>query len=143
MSLLEDITSKDPHRIWSSSGAIRLLRDIEELKYLAGHLEEIRQKTDGVFLGGAVRSNSTHLNFAIRKLEFVKTSQECLCRLYLMDDLYDPEREQKAGNILINREALIEGKWIDYYECECALCGQRFRVEEREYHYTWWTWRLA
>src|SRR5687768_447474 len=113
MSLLEDITSKDPYRIWSSSGAIRELRDIEELKYLASHLEEIKQKTAGVFLGGALRSNSTHLDFAIRKLEFVKTSQECLCRLYLLDDLYDPDRELKAGNIRITGVVRIEdNKWV-------------------------------
>ena len=143
MSLLEDITSKDPYRIWSSSGAIKELRDIEELKYLASHIEEIKQKTTGISLGGALRSNSTHLDFAIRKLEFVKTSKECLCKLYLLDDLYDPERQHKAGNIRITGVVRIEGKWVDYYECECALCGQRFKVEEREYHYTWWTWRLA
>jgi hypothetical protein len=143
MSILDDITSTDPHKIWSSSCAIRELRDVEELKYLVSHLEEIKQKTKEVFLGGALRSNSTHLNFAIRKLEFVKTSKECLCRLYPLDDLYDPNREHKAGHIRITGVIRIEGKWVDYYECECTLCGQRFRVEEREYHYTWWAWRLA
>ena len=143
MSLLEDITSGDPHRIWSSSGAIRLLRDMDELKDLAGHIEEIKQKTEGVPLGGILRSNSTHLAFALRKLEFVKSSSECLCRLYLMDDLYDPNREQEAGNIRITGEVRIENKWVDYYECECVLCGQSLRAEEREYHYTWWAWRLA
>ena len=143
MSLLEDITSNDAHRIWSSSCAIRNLRDIEELNTLASHLEEIKQKTKGVSLGGALRANSTHLDFAIRKLEFIKTSNECLCRLYLLDDLYDPSREHEAGNIRITAIYRIESKWVDYYECECVLCGQRFRAEEREYHYTWWTWRLA
>ena len=143
MSLFEDITSQDPHRIWLSSGAIRLLRDIEELKYLASHLEDIKEKTKGVELGGMVRLNSTHLDFAIRKLEFITTSKECLCRLYLLDDMYDPERESKAKNIRITGVVRIEGKWVDYYECECTLCGQGFRVEEREYHYTWWAWQLA
>ena len=143
MKLLEDITSKDPHRIWLSSGAIRELRNIEELRYLASHLEEIKEKTKGISLGGMVRSNSTHLDFAIRKLEFIATSNECLCRLYLLDDLYDPERESKAENVRITRVVQPEGTWVDYYECECTLCGQRFRVEEREYHYTWWAWRLS
>ena len=143
MSLLDDITSKDPHRIWSSSCAIRVLRDMDELKYLAAHIEEIKQKTEGVPLGGALLSNSTHLDFAIRKLEFVKSSDECLCRLYLLDDLYDPNREHKDGNIRITGVVRIEDKWVDYYECECLLCGQRFRAEEREYHYPWWAWRLA
>jgi hypothetical protein len=143
MSVFEDITSKDPHRIWLSSGAIRESRDMEELKYLASHLEEIKEKTKGVDLGGMVRLNSTHVDFAIRKLEWITTSTECLCRLYLLDDMYDPERESKSENIRITRVAQPEGTWVDYYECKCTLCGQRFRVEEREYHYTWWAWRLA
>ena len=116
---------------------------MEELKYLASHLEEIKRKSEGVSLGGALRPNSTHLDFAIRKLEFINTSKECLCGLYPLDDLYDPNKEHKAGNIRITGVVRIEGKWVDHYECECALCGRRFRVEEREYHYTWWAWRLA
>lgn len=114
-----------------------------ELKHLASHLPDIRRQTDGIALGGALRPNASHLEFALRKLEIVRLSEECLCSLYYLDDLFDPTREEKAGNIRITAVARIDGKWVDYYECTCTLCGKRFRVEEREYHYTWWAWRPA
>ena len=141
MSLYEDITSKDAQRIWSSSCAIRTLRDPEQLRFLANHLDEIRSSVKGVELGGALRSNSTHFEFAIRKLELFKSSTECLCGLYPMDDLFDPNKEQEANNIDITDVIRIDGKWVDYYECRCNLCGQRFKVEEREYHYAWRAWK--
>lgn len=143
MGLLDDITSNDPGRIWSSSCAIRVLRDAEELRHLASRLDEIKRETKGIALGGALRPNSTHLDFAIRKLEFISSSKDCLCMLYLLDDLFDPKKEEKAGNIRITGTTCIDGKWVDHYSCECVLCGKGFQVEEREYHYTWWAWRLV
>jgi len=146
MSLLEDITSRDPRRIWSSSCAIRTLRDREELAGLANQIDTIRECTKDVPLGGAMRSNSTHLDFAIKKLEFVKSSTDCLCSLYLLDDLYNPVAEAQQGNIRITGTILLgppPGRLVDYYDCECALCKVAYRVEEREYHYTWWSWRRA
>ena len=142
MSLLEDILSKDPHRIWSASGAIRHLRDRDELAVLIARLDDIKQATQGVPLGGALRPNSSHLDFAIRKLEFLKHSGECMCALYPMDDLYNPADEAKAGHVEIESTVLGEAKWVDYYVCRCMLCDKHYRVEEREYHYSWWKWSL-
>jgi hypothetical protein len=146
MSLLEDITSRDPRRIWTSSCAIRTLRDREELALLADQIDNIRESTNNIPLGGAMRSNSTHLDFAIKKLEFIKSSTNCLCCLYLLDDMYNPVQEEQQGNIRILGTTLIgppPGRYIDYYECECTICNAKYRVEEREYHYTWWSWRRA
>jgi hypothetical protein len=142
MSVLDDILSKDPHRIWSASGAIRHLRDRHELAVLVAHLDDIKQKTQGVPLGGALRPNSSHLDFAIRKLEFLKHSSGCMCELYPMDDLYNPGDEAKAGHVVIEATVLDDAKWVDYYVCRCAFCDRRYRVEEREYHYWWWKWSL-
>ena len=141
MNILEDLTSKDAHRIWSGACAVRQLRDHAELMRLASHLDEIRDSTRNVALGGALRPNSSHLAFAIRKLQFVLGSTECLCTLYTMDDLYNPDTEQQSGYIRILGTTFIDGTWIDYYDCECVACGARYRVEEREYHYTWWAWK--
>jgi hypothetical protein len=143
MSLFADITSKDPQRIWSSSCAIRTLRDPEQLQYLASRLEEINASVKGVELGGASRPNSTHLAFALQKLELVISSKECLCSLYALDDLFDPNNEKGSGNVAVTGVVHIDGNWVDYYECQCAVCGKRFNVEEREYHYTWWAWKSA
>jgi hypothetical protein len=141
MSILEDLTSKDSHRIWSGACEVRNLRDRGELARLASHLDEIRESTRLVPLGGALRANSSHLTFAIRKLQFVVDSSDCLCALYEMDDLYNPETEKTAGHVRIIGTVLTGEKWVDHYECECIDCGARFRVEEREYHYTWWSWK--
>lgn len=140
MSLLEDITSKDPQRIWASACAIRTLRDPQTLALLVAHLDEIKQSTNGVPLGGALRPNASHLAFAIRKLEFVKNQSGCLCSLYTLDDLYDPAKEEQAGNIRILASTSDKETWSSVYECQCCLCQARYHVEQGEYHYTWWAW---
>ena len=142
MSVLDDILSKDPQRIWLASGAIRHLRDGDELAVLVAHMDDIKQATQGVPLGGALRPNSSHLDFAIRKLEFLKHSSECMCALYPMDDLYNPANEAKEGYVEIKATVLDDAKWVDYYVCRCTLCDKHYRVEEREYHYWWWKWSL-
>lgn len=143
MSIFEDLTSKDSTRIWSGACAIRKLRDKQELSDLAERIEEIREATNDVPLGGALRPNSSHLDFAIKKLEHVRFSPECLCSLYMMDDLFDPNSEAKDGNVQIIGTTLIDEKWVDFYTCRCTSCDARFRVEEREYHYSWWAWKRA
>ena len=140
MSLLEDITSKDPQRIWASACAIRTLRDPRELAFLVAHLDEIKQSTNNVPLGGALRPNASHLEFAIRKLEFVKNDSDCLCGLYPLDDLFNPVEEERAGNVAILESTSDKEAWTSAYECQCRLCNARYHVEQGEYHYTWWAW---
>ena len=143
MSIFEDLISKDSTRIWASACAIRKLRDKQLLAELADQIEAIRAATNGVPLGGALRPNSSHLDFAIKKLEHVRSSSECLCSLYLMDDLFDPNSEAKDGNVQILETTRIDGKWIDFYTCRCTSCGAIFKAEERQYHYSWWAWKRA
>jgi hypothetical protein len=140
MDLLADLLSRDATRVWSASCAIRTLRDSEELRRLSQHLDHIRQSTSTVQLGGALRPNSSHLKFALSKLVFVAKSEECLCQLYAADNLFDPNREGQDGNVRILSQVLVENNYVDHYMCECVLCGAKYRVEEREYHYTWWAW---
>ncbi len=137
--LLEDITSGDPHRIWSASGAIRRLRDKETLLLLVQHLDEIKEKTRGIELGGMLRPNSSHLNFALRKLEFVRDEQGCLCLLYTEDDLFDPAQEEANGNIRILNESTET--YTGMCDCQCSLCDTNYHVEEHMYHYAWWAWK--
>jgi hypothetical protein len=146
--LLDDLISRDPQRIWSASCAVHRLRAPEPLAILVQNLDLIRTRTAGINLGGALRANASHLAFALRKLEFVRDERGCLCALYPLYDLYNPANEAAAGNIRItgtthvaNTDGTVSA-YVDFYACDCALCPARFRVEEREYHYTWWAWRL-
>ena len=141
MRLLDDLTSRDPKRIWEAACAIRKLRDHGELTALAAALDQIKISTKGVDLGGMLRPNSSHLNFAIRKLEFVRDRSDCLCELYTQDDMYDPEHEAAEGNVVLTDSRVSDDGWVEYYACRCSLCGAKFRVEPREYHYTWWEWQ--
>ena len=97
------------------------------------------EATKGVDLGGALRPNSSHLDFAIRKLEFVRYQSGCLCALYEMDDMYNPSQEEADGHIRILSENLTDR----VINCECSYCALTFRVEEQDYHYSWWKWRRA
>ena len=142
MDLLADFLSGDPHRIWSASCAVRTLRDPAVLRHLATQREQIRASASTVPLGGMVRANSTHLDFALAKLAYVAEASGCLCLLYTKDDLYDPKKEEKAGNVRIV-STVLRDRFIDHYLCECTLCGARYRVEEGEYNYTSCRWVAA
>jgi hypothetical protein len=134
--LLDDFLSRDPHRIWSASGAVRHLADRDALRRLAAHVDEIEARTRGVELGGMMRPNATHLAFALRKLRFARDSAECLCTLNAQDDLVDPDREAREGRV--TRVSEDPATWSCV--CRCNACGREWRVERREYHYPWWIW---
>jgi len=142
MSTLDDLISRDATRVWKACGVIRHLRDRAELSALIDDLDLIKRSTRNLKLGGMLRPNSTHLEFAIRKLEFVRDSGRCFCLLYTHDDMFDPEREQTSGNILIESTVKTPDGFVDHYVCVCLICRSRYRVTEREYHYTWWKWEL-
>ncbi len=140
-TLLEDLTSGDSMRIWSSACAIIKLRNAQTLDCLTAHLGEIEDKTKHVALGGALFPNSVHLRFALRKLAYHRDHPDCLCRLYPEYLLYNPQQEAAAGNVRIDDVTYLDGNWVDAYTCTCLVCGARYRVEERESHYTWWGWK--
>jgi hypothetical protein len=142
-TLLEDITSADPIRIWSSAGAIIRLRDGDQLDQLAAHLPYIRATTDDVPLGGMMLPNSVHLQFALRKLEFHWRREGCLCRLYPEYLMYNPEWEAEDGHVRIDGTTYIQNKWVDEYACTCTACGARYLAKEGESHYMWWKWSLV
>lgn len=139
-SLLEDILSRDPHRVWLSSCAIIKLRDTAILDELVTYLEEIRSATEGVNLGGMVYPNASHLAFALAKLEFIRDDRGCLCQLYPRYEFYDPKLEEATGNII---HLTVDESGPDDFTCTCANCGQGFHVQERDYHYTWWGWKAV
>ncbi|MDQ1832984.1 hypothetical protein [Massilia scottii] len=140
-AILADILSRDPIRVWSASGAIIHLWDRAALDMFAAHLADIQRATSGLALGGAVFPNAEHLKFALRKLAYHRDTAQCLCALYPDYLMYNPQKEQKAGNVRIDAVTPAEGGWGEDIDCTCCRCGTRFKVEERESHYTWWGWK--
>ncbi|CUI09136.1 hypothetical protein BN2497_13049 [Janthinobacterium sp. CG23_2] len=139
--LLDDMLSRDPMRVWSASGALIHLWDRTVLDMFAARLGDMQRATKDVALGGAVFPNAVHLNFAFRRLAFHRDTRQCLCALYPAYLMYNPQREQKAGNVSIHTVSPAEGGWGEDIGCTCCRCGTRFKVEERESHYTWWGWQ--
>jgi hypothetical protein len=137
--ILQDLMSGDPHRLWLASGAVTESRDEPALARLAAHLPEIRSRAEGVDLGGMMRSNSLSLAFALRKLEFYGSEHGCPCTLYPEYDMYDPEREQAAGNVRLLGPPPVQ--WGDAFQAECTLCGARYSATVETYHLDWWQWK--
>ncbi len=141
-TLLEDITSCDPMRIWSSACAIIKLRDTPELDRLATHLGEIESATRNVALGGALFPNRVHLRLALRKLAYHRDQHRLpLPAVPGVPAVQPRSRRLQTGNVRIDGVTYLDGDWVDAYTCTCLVCGARYRVEERESHYTWWGWK--
>lgn len=139
--VLDDLLSGDPGRVWAACGAVMRSWDRAALRMLAARVEEIRAATAGVDLGGALRSNRTHLDFALRKLAFA-TGEACLCGLYPLYDLYDPRREAEEGHVEMLSERFADG--TGHSDWRCRACGQGFAVrEETGYHYPWFVWEAT
>lgn len=139
-TLLDGLLSGDTTRILSSAHAIVRSWDIGELGELAAQLPKIRAATLGVAVGGAVHPNSGHIGNAIMRLEYVRDRKGCLCALYGNSQFSDPRQEAARGHLQIHDTVLQDGVYVDFYTCECLHCGARYRVIERDYHYTWWGW---
>jgi hypothetical protein len=136
--VLADFLSRDGTRIWQASGAVIASRDRAGLRALAAEAEAIRTATAGVPLGGMLRSNATHLDFALRKLAFA-AGEACLCGLYPTYDMFDPEQEAARGHVdLLGQET---GDWSAVFTLRCRDCGQAFRaVQEFGGHYVTARW---
>jgi hypothetical protein len=139
--LLADLTSQDTTRIWSASHAIITSHDLETLRSLAHHVGTMTAATDGTDLGGGLRPNRAALEFAMRKLLFVAEGTRCLCELYPLYDLFDPEKLAAANHVVITAEKITDHTSI--YACTCQSCKTRYSVERFDYHYPWWTWQIT
>jgi hypothetical protein len=141
--IIEDITSRDTHKVWlSSCEIIKSGQNHSIITPLVEYLPEIKEKTKGLDMGGLVASNQRFVDFAIRTIEFHRDSKECPCILYKEHETFNPKEEAEKGNIKIIETIMIDENYPDYYLAECLRCGRKIKISEREYHYTWWQWEL-
>lgn len=141
--LVEEITSRNPQKVWRS--ACKIIsegQDRSRISPLIEHLPAIVEKTKGLKLGGAFAPNQRFVDFAIRTIEFHRDSSDCTCELFTEHGV-DPKKEVEKDNVLINETERIDDRWITYYLLNCKKCEQKFKVEEGESHYRWWSWDKA
>jgi hypothetical protein len=140
--LVDDLLSRDNSRVLHAVWEVIGTRDADVLAPLATALPAIERATDDLDLGGALLSNQDNLDHALDRIRLFE-KRRCLCAAYPDHVRYEPAKEEASGHVRIVAEAPV------YYNgmpgrpkrlCECTACGQRFEVEEGEYHYTWWKW---
>lgn len=154
--IIENITSRDTHKVWKSAcEIINNSQDFEKIKPIISYFQFIKENTSDLKMGGTFAPNQRFIDFAITILEFHKDRKECSCSLYtkkfkLTNDIVDreiryemfnPNNEVEKGNIKILSVERIEEKWIDYYNVQCLKCKTQYKVDEREGHYKFWNWR--
>jgi hypothetical protein len=128
---LDDLLSADPQRVWQASWAVIHTRDTALLEELRTALPAILRATAGVELGGMIRPNRDALDHAVGKVRGYR-GWRCWC------DDYPRLLEEERGHATVLRRDVAG--WPVTYECACAVCGRRFRVEEGEHHALWWRW---
>jgi hypothetical protein len=136
--LVVDLVSGDPPRVLSAAHAVVRTRDTDLLDALVVQLPELRRRTTGLVLGGALFPNDEHLAQALRLLG-ARRDGSCRCTTFPAYLFHDPAREQEAGQVLVTRTD--EPGWNMTYDCTCLECGRTWAVEQGESHYSWWQWR--
>ncbi|MCC4241323.1 hypothetical protein [Thalassospira povalilytica] len=142
MDILEHFLSRAPHKVWLASCEIRKLRDRDKLLEISEHLKKIRKETKNVFKnsGPGLLSNDYHLNFALKKLSFIRETEACQCELYPSNMFFNPNKEAEEGFVVITDKMEDAQNWSADYRCECTICGNKFSIQQGEYHYTSYHW---
>ncbi len=141
---LADFTSGEPSRIISAAHAVRHCHDRVPLRALARHVARIRRATEGVPLGGGLRSNATYLAAALEKL-VLATGDQCLCLVFPRDEMNNPWQIAKAEVVDVLREESygITPSGERAMTIQCRTCGSIYDVEEETgYHYPWYRWSV-
>lgn len=142
--LVADVLSGERSRVLEAVWRIFSTRDPHLLDGPAAALPQLRAAADDADLGGLLASNNAHLHHVLCRLELYARGQ-CLCAAYDSLDrfdssmFYDVEKEAALGHVTIVDTEPVPG-WIPIRICVCTDCGRRFRVEEGDYHYSWWKW---
>ena len=139
----ECLLGNDETKIRDGSHAIRRLNDRAALRVLAGQILPKRAQLEDLDLGGHFFPNLHFVQVAIAKLEF-SLGDQCFCELYSLCEFYNPDEEQSADNISIDKGTSDAATWSTDYVCRCESCGQRFEVHGNAgWHRPWWHWVAA
>lgn len=137
--IIEEMMSRDTHKVLRSScKIIEFGQNSQKIKEIIPFLDEIKEKTKGLVMGGGLAPNQRFVNFAIRIIVFHENSKACSCNLYTEHSI-DPEREIHNG--YIEQLKRIAGDWEVNYVVECNKCGQKYNVLRNDGgHMPWFKW---
>lgn len=141
-ALVADLLSREERRVLSAVWEVLATRDPDVLRPLAAARVRIDRATEDLGLGGALVSNDSHLAHALDRIRLFEEGR-CLCAAYPGHSFYQPAKEEAAGHVRIEEvvPVLVNGRPDrPRHLCACTGCGQRWDVEEGEYHYPWWKW---
>ena len=143
-TVLQGFLSADAARIRGAAFDVLYAKhDAAKLSPLLPYADNIVEATRTIELGGVLIPNRIHVNEAVAVLRFyAQENVACSCQLFLSQyEWYSPEHEVELGAISILDTQKIQGKWVDYYHCQCTRCQQEFKVSEGEGHGLWWHWQ--
>lgn len=140
--IIKDMLSGDADKIWSASCAIcSLSQNHDKVMELVPYKEKMYYATRNIELGGAIALNNRFLKKAFEVMEVHEEGKECPCILLGGDS--NPKHLLEDGYIeLMDVVYSSNSGYIDYYMVRCNRCKKGYKVEEREYHYTWWSWQV-
>lgn len=141
--LLSDLTSRDVQRIRHATWEIIKRRhDRSFIASFVEHIENIRNATEGLEMGGMIAPNRRFVDCCLKVLEFHRDEIGCTCILNRELECFDPTDEEKQGNIAITNTVYCDNSnYVDYYMVECKNCSRKFKVTEGDYHYRYWNWQ--
>lgn len=139
--IIEDMLSRDPHRIWHASCEIvSLSQNHERIMELVPYKEKMQDATKGMDLGGVIAPNKRFLTKAFDLLHFYEKHQSCPCTT-LGEDSNPCHLETDEYVTILETKYYDNSNYVDYYIVRCNKCHTTYKVEEREYHMTWWSWK--
>lgn len=140
--IINDMLSGDADKIWSASCAIcSLSQNHDKVMELVPYKEKMDYATRNIELGGAIALNHRFLKKAFEVMEVHEEGKECPCILLGGDS--NPNHLLEDGYIeLLDVVCFSNSGYIDYYVIRCNRCKKLYKVEEREYHFTWWKWQV-
>lgn len=140
--IVQDMLSGNARSIWSASCAIcSLSQNHEKIVELLPYKQQIADASKGIDLGGALAPNKRFLDWAMEIMNFHERDSGCPC--CLLNGNSNPIHCVEDGYFtLVDTVNMKNSNYIDYYIVRCNNCGSLYKVEEREYHFTWWDWHI-
>lgn len=146
--LVEKMLSRDLSKIWEAGWKIQsLYQNPERVKELLPYKSQMEDAAKEISIDKSAKYAIARYNSAkkaiasaFKVLEAYENGISCPCQL--VDENSNPEQLEEDGYMSILEVKNSEYAWPahEYFIARCNRCGQKYRVEENEYHSTWWQW---